>query len=138
MNPKTLTYIFYTLVLIGLADSMYLAMTVLLDIPPTCGILKGCETVASSSYSRLFSIPLAYIGTAFYVVGAMLGGYLLQSAIARKITLVYALAGAVMSAWFLYVQGIIIGAFCIYCVISALVAFGLLAVSLVLARKNVT
>lgn len=136
MSEKSLTYIFYALVLIGLADSMYLAMTTLLGIPPTCGILKGCETVSSSSYSRLLGIPLAYLGTAYYAAGALLGGYLLESVIVRKLALIYAVAGALMSAWFLYIQGVIIGAFCIYCVISAVVAFGLLLVALLLSRKT--
>lgn len=136
MKEKKLVYIFYALVLVGLADSMYLAMTVLLDIPPTCGILKGCETVASSPYSRLFGIPLAYIGTAFYVAGAVLAGYLLESRMARNIAFVYAIAGAAMSAWFLYIQAVLIGAFCVYCVISAVVAFGLFVVTLLLSRKT--
>lgn len=138
MKEKTLRYIFYVLVLIGFADSMYLSMTVLLGIAPACGILHGCETVAASPYSRLLGIPLAYIGTAFYAVGAVLAGYLLESALSRKLALAYSVAGALMSAWFVYIQAEIIGAFCIYCVISAVVTFGLLAISIPLSRKEVT
>ena len=136
MSQKLYIYIFYVAVLLGLADSIYLSMTVLLGIAPTCGVIHGCETVSRSQYSRLFSIPLAYLGVLYYLFGALLAGYLAESRVAQKIALLYGLAGAGMSLWFIYIQAVLIGAFCIYCLGSALATFIIFGAAIVIFKNR--
>lgn len=136
MSQKTPIYLFYALVIVGLADSLYLAMTVLLAIAPVCGSLHGCETVAASPYSRLFGVPLSYLGVLYYTAGALLGGFLFDSRPARSLSLWYGLIGAGLSTWFVYIQAALIGAYCIYCLLSAAVSFGFLGVGVVLFKKR--
>ena len=136
MSQKILVYVFYAAVLLGLADSIYLSMTVLLGIAPTCGIIHGCETVSRSQYSRLFGIPLAYLGAFYYLLGAVLAGYLADSRAVQKIALLYGLAGACMSLWFIYIQAVLIGAFCIYCLGSALATFIIFGVAVLIFKKS--
>ncbi len=136
MNTKMLTYIFYALVLVGLADSMYLSMTVLLGIAPTCGVLHGCDVVAKSSYSRLFGIPLAYLGLLYFVVGAMLGGLMQTSKVWEKVAIFYGAIGALVFCYSLYVQSVLIGAYCVYCVLMATSMLLLLPVTMAIYRHS--
>lgn len=119
MSLRKLYYFFLVIILIGLADSMYLSLTVLLDIAPVCGPLHGCETVAASPYSRLLGIPLAYLGVLYYAAGSLIAPFFLTSKRARLFGVLYGLVGVLMSVWFVYIQAVIIGALCIYCLISA-------------------
>lgn len=136
MSPKTLYYLFVFVVLVGLADSMYLSMTVLFDVPPLCGPLHGCETVAASAYSKLMGIPLAYFGVAYYVFGASLASFLITSHKARILALLYSLVGAGMSVWFVYIQAVLIKALCVYCIISAVATGALLVITLLLQKHT--
>jgi uncharacterized membrane protein len=135
MSPKTLYYLFVFVVLVGLADSMYLSMTVLLDVPPICGPLHGCETVAASAYSKLFGVPLAYLGVAYYVFGASIAGFLVTSSRARLLAVWYGVAGALMSIWFVYIQAVLIKALCIYCLVSAAATAALLLITFLWWRQ---
>lgn len=133
---KPFFYSFTVLILIGIADAGYLSLTTYFSISPVCGPLHGCDTVAQSVYSRLYGVPLAYLGLAYYFLGACLISSLMHSARARMFASVYALVGALMSVWFMYVQIMLIQALCIYCVISAVVTFLLLPVAWALMAKG--
>jgi uncharacterized membrane protein len=136
MSLRTLYYVFLIIVVLGLADTIYLSMTVLLDVAPVCGPLHGCETVAASKYSRLLGIPLAYLGVAYYLFGAGITSFLERSHRARVLALVYALIGTAMSVWFIYIQAVLIKALCMYCLTSAAAAFALAIVAFLLLTKG--
>ena len=136
MSHKSLYYFFLAVILIGLTDSMYLSLTVLLDISPVCGPLHGCETVAASSYSKLLGVPLAYLGTLYYAAGAVLAPFLLVSHFARILGVLYGGVGTLMSLWFVYIQAVLIQAFCIYCLMSAVATFFVLWLTYTLWKKE--
>jgi uncharacterized membrane protein len=127
--------LFILLVVIGLADSIYLSLTAYFNIAPVCGPLHGCETVAQSIYSRVWGIPLAYFGVFYYVYGALLSGFISSSRLALRLSGLYALVGSLASVLFIYIQVGLIGSVCVYCLISAATTFLLLAV-VTLAWKN--
>jgi len=124
---KLTPYFLIALSFVGLAVSAYLSYFAYLNIVPGCA-LGGCEQVLTSPHSKFFGVPYAYIGLVYYT-------YLLALAILltlddRSRTLAWAAVlytgvGLVLSAYFeFYIQGVLIGAYCMYCAISALVTLG--------------
>lgn len=109
----------------GLADSAYLVENELSGAPLLCNIqnLSGCNIVASSQYSRIFGIPLAELGVLFYGIVFILAALELVffDQLLRRVLQALALIGALASVYFGFVQFFFIGAFCIYCSISALI-----------------
>lgn len=107
----------------GIADSAYLAQHELSGTPLICNVsgLSGCNTVAESPFSNLFGIPLALYGVAFYSGMFILAAVelLLSRSPLRRWLQAGALAGALASVCFTLIQQFLIGAFCIYCIISA-------------------
>lgn len=114
----------------GLADSAYLAQSALSGTSLLCNIqnLSGCNVVAASEYSRLFGIPLAIYGVVFYSVVFILAALelLLYNRVLRRVLQVAAVVGVLFSLYFVFVQEFLIGAFCIYCFVSAVITLFIL------------
>lgn len=110
----------------GLADSAYLAQHEATGTPLLCNIqnLSGCNIVAASQYSHLFGIPLAVFGVLFYSIIFVLAALeiVIFDRLLRRVLQVAALIGVAASLYFSLVQIFLIGAFCIYCIASALIA----------------
>ena len=110
----------------GLADSIYLTQSELSGTPLICNIqnLSGCNVVAASQYSHIFGIPLAEFGVLFYAVIFILAALeiVIFDQLLRRALQASALVGLVASLYFTSVQVFFIGAFCIYCAASAIIA----------------
>ena len=106
--------------LAGLADSAYLTIHHYTAEPVPCSIIVGCEQVLTSSYAVVAGVPLAAFGAAAYFVAFSLalmtafGTRSLWRIFGVQVTLM-----AIFSAWLIYVQAMLIGAFCQFCLISA-------------------
>ncbi len=125
---KRITVVFIlALAFCGLADSSYLAQHETAGTPLLCNIgsLSGCNIVAASPYSRLFGIPLAEYGVLFYGIVFVLAALELAvfDRLLRRALQVISLVGVGASLYFISIQVFVIGALCIYCLASALVAF---------------
>lgn len=111
----------------GLANSAYLAERGASGEPLICNIqnFSGCNVVAASEYSKLFGIPLAEYGVLFYSVLFVLAALelVLFDRLLRRILQAIASIGVIFSLYFIFVQIFLIGAFCIYCLASAVIAF---------------
>ena len=111
---------------LGIADSAYLAEHEANGTPLICNIqsLSGCNTVAESQYSRFFDIPLAQYGVLFYSILFVLSALELAifNRLLRRILQGISLVGIIASLYFTFVQVFVIGAFCIYCLASAIIA----------------
>lgn len=123
--------------LIGLADSGYLGWTALTGGVPTCNILHGCAAVAASPYSQVLGIPLGVYGVLYYtiVLGFVLWRSLVPSSprfYLKGLTSI----GFILSLGFVYIQGFVIKAFCEYCLLSALTATILFALTLIVWRYD--
>lgn len=114
------------LAFLGIANSAYLAQSALGNEPLLCNVsgLSGCNTVAQSPYSALFGIPLGLYGVAFYAGVFILAAVelLLFRPYLRRLLQVGALVGLLASVIFTVIQKFLIQAFCIYCILSALIA----------------
>ena len=102
---------------VGLAIASYLSIVELGGGVPQCGPLHGCETVATSSYSRINGIPVAVFGVGLSLL-------LLSLALAWWKTNLYvlllahyglSLGGVIFEVYFMYLQVFVIHAVCIWC-----------------------
>lgn len=107
----------------GIADSAYLAEHEIDGTPLICNIqnLSGCNIVADSSYSHVFGVPLAEYGVLFYAILFVLAALelVLFDQLLRRVLQGVALLGVFASLYFTSIQIFFIGAFCIYCAVSA-------------------
>ncbi len=144
MNRTSSLYTFFrwavvAFSLVGIVDAAYLSYARFTHSALSCTILDGCNVVAASPHAVLLGvIPLAYLGLVFYIaiffLGVMLFRYDQRSI---RLTLVGATGiGIVASAYFVYVQSVLIGAYCLYCIISAALSVVLFPLALALLRKD--
>lgn len=110
----------------GLADSIYLTQNDLNGTPLLCTVqnLSDCNTVATSQYSRLFGVPIAELGVLFYSIVFVLAALeiVIFDQLLRRVLQALSLIGILFSLYFTFIQKFIIGAFCIYCFASTLIA----------------
>ncbi len=126
--------------LAGVADALYLTVHHYTAVPVPCTILAGCEQVLTSSYAEVAGIPLAAIGAVAYFAAFSLA--LLSAFGNRRMWILFGVQTTLMvifTFWLIYVQAVLIGAFCQFCLLSASVTaalFALYLVSLFLKSKN--
>ena len=127
------------LALIGLADSAYLTFEHYRDAPPVCiisdspilGVFDNCGKVTTSKYAEIFNIPLAVLGVAYSAAALVLALFLTRRRAVVPLVLLAVVTslGFIASVWFVYLQIAVIGALCLYCIISAGATTGLAALS---------
>jgi uncharacterized membrane protein len=132
MKPLMTPFYLIAATFVGLADTLYLSYFAYANAVPACAI-GGCEVVLTSVYSKFFGVPLAYIGLVFYIYMLALGILLAMEPRSRALSLAalgYTLVGLVLSGIFeFYIQGVLIGTYCMYCAISALTTLVLFGVA---------
>lgn len=136
--PTSLIVLVIALALIGFADSAFLLAKRLSGGPIPCVLgFTGCDTVSKSSHSVLFGIPLSAYGMVFYLGIGILGLLYLdtKNALFARLLLPSTALGFAMSAYFIYVQKFLIKAFCVYCILSAIVSTILFCLGLLIRRK---
>jgi uncharacterized membrane protein len=112
--------------LIGLADSIYLTVEHLSGRSVRCTIVSGCSEVLSSPYASVRGFPLAAIGafayfTVFSLATLAAFGY---RGLGKLLALIVG-AMFLTTLWLLYLQAFVIGHFCQFCLLSALVTTAL-------------
>lgn len=122
--------------LVGLADSLYLTVEHLAGRSVRCTIVSGCSEVLSSPYASVRGIPLAMIGSIAYFVAfslATLAAF--DYRVVEKPLLLLAGLMFLITLWLLYLQAFVIGQFCQFCLLSALVTI-IIATLVLLARRS--
>lgn len=117
---KIAALIFFAVSAVGFADATYLTVKHYLGGVPPCTI-HGCEVVLTSAQSEIMGIPVALLGALYYA--AILALALAYLASKKETVLRHAAyfttAGLIASAYFVYLQLFVIGAICLYCMLSA-------------------
>lgn len=111
------------LALIGLFDASFLTFSHYAGLPIPCGPIGGCDVVTTSEYSFFFGVPLALWGVLYYGLLLVLSLIYLDKG---KVSVIGAIAGITAlglaaSLYFVYLQAMVIGAFCLWCLASAVV-----------------
>jgi len=109
------------LVCVGLVISGYLSYVKLLDAPIYCSDdgTFSCGVVTNSRYSTLGGIPVAYLGFGLYMlIGVLLlveHTHVFLRDNGRLLVLILGLVGWTFSMWLVYVQAVVIQAYCQWC-----------------------
>jgi uncharacterized membrane protein len=137
---KVLKLIALVLSLVGIADSVYLTVHHYTAEPVPCDLTNGCEQVLTSAYAEIWGIPLAAYGAAAYFIAFC---FIVLSIYGNKVTWklfgVQVILMALFSSWLIYVQAYYIGAFCQFCLLSAVTTFSLFIIfliSLLIGRRT--
>lgn len=118
--------------LAGLADAVYLTVHHYTAEPIPCGVAFDCEMVLTSSYAEIAGFPLAAFGAAAYFIAFSLA--ILAAFGSRRMWGLFGVQStlmAIFTAWLIYVQAALIGAFCQFCLISAATTTALFALYLI-------
>lgn len=118
---------------LGLCIAGYLSWTALRGETPTCAVLKGCEEVALSEYSRIAGIPVAVFGVFLSIALLTLALAWWRTASPTLLLLHYALSmvGVIFETYFTYLEIFVIGAVCMWCALYAVSLLLRFVVSLV-------
>ena len=137
---KILKVLAIVLSLVGITDSTYLTIHHYTAEPVPCSIVEGCETVLTSAYADFHGVPLAAFGIAAYLIALVLALLSLSgNRLTWKLFGLQTVLMALFSAWLIYVQAKLIGAFCQFCLLSAATSFSLMIVfviSLLVTRRS--
>ncbi len=114
---------------LGLFASSYLLYAYVAHRPVVCGSSSGCEIVRLSKWAYVFgTIPRPLLGVAFYAAILLL--LLVRLALRSyqkplwRLMQILAVIGVVESVFLFFVQWREIGAFCLWCLLSAVAAVG--------------
>lgn len=109
------------LVLLGIADTLYLTWEHYANIVPPCpahsvlGSWVDCGRVLTSSYSTIFNIPLALYGLGYYL-------FLIVSLnFFKKFLPIIVTFGLGFSLYLIYIQVFALRAICLYCTFSGVI-----------------
>ncbi|MGA2967934.1 MAG: vitamin K epoxide reductase family protein [Candidatus Levyibacteriota bacterium] len=122
----------------GFLDALYLTILHYKNIIPPCSTHFGCEKVLTSTFSMIGPLPIALFGTVFYLAIILI--CLLIVIEGRKQFLQFfhftVLVGFLFSVVLFFIQFWILQSFCQYCVLSEVIATGLLFLSLLKLRED--
>lgn len=135
---KPLAIAFLAIAFLGFLDATYLAVEHFRGVIPPCTILQGCEKVTTSEYSVIFGIPVALLGSIYYLAVMVLSILFLDRK--NEKYFLYAsyltIFGLLAAAYFVFIQLVIIKAICIYCMFSALTSTLLFILGLLVILKS--
>jgi uncharacterized membrane protein len=121
--------------LVGLAVALYLTYVETQAVAAVCGPVGDCNAVQSSSYARLFGMPIGLIGVAGYLAILAVWAWGRRSAATLPATLLVLMTGfgVAFSIYLTYLELLVIRAVCMWCITSAVIMTLLLLVSVGLA-----
>ncbi|MEX0672741.1 MAG: vitamin K epoxide reductase family protein [Candidatus Paceibacterota bacterium] len=105
-----------------------------------CPSGSDCNVVVNSRFSKFFGIPLEILGMTYFALIAISYSILLfiPQAIEGNLLLVVALAtmaAALFSLYLLFVQAFLLGAWCIWCILSSMFSLVIFAISFVTLER---
>lgn len=127
------------LALAGFLDATYLTISHYSGGAVACGPTGGCDVVLSSRWATLGGFPIAATGVLYYAVASLLA-WTPSRAWTRATAWSFALlTGAALgvSAFLFYLQLDVIGAWCRFCLVSAVITTLLFLCALALLRAQI-
>jgi uncharacterized membrane protein/thiol-disulfide isomerase/thioredoxin len=112
------------LALAGILISAYMLYVEVMPVQAFCGPVGDCETVQQSEYARLFGVPMGLVGISGYL--AILAAWVLRryggQVSARwggRGLLLLTTLGVLFSIYLTFLEPLVIGASCMWCLTSA-------------------
>ena len=123
--------------LVGLADAIYLTVQHVTGQSVRCTIVSGCSEVLSSTYASFNGIPLALIGAvAYFTVFSLAILAAFGYPFVRRLLAVTVGSMFLTTLWLLYLQAFVIGHFCQFCLLSAVVTTVLTGLVMMASRHH--
>jgi len=134
--PNWILWTVIALALVGFTDSAFLLAKRISGAPIPCFITSGCDTVSKSPYSVLFGVPLSAWGVIFYLgIGFLTLLYMdTKNLLVGNSLLLQQHLDSYPRILHLHSK-FKIGAFCIYCILSAIVSTALFVLGITIYRK---
>lgn len=122
---------------LGFLDASYLTIEHFKNSIPPC-TTGGCEAVLTSKYAVILGVPMALLGSLFYLSVIVLCLLILTSykEIFLKIFYILAVWGFVFSMFLLGLQAFVIHSFCQYCLLSVATSTGIALLAFLDFRKE--
>lgn len=135
--PNWLPICFLILGALGFADATFLTIKHFLGTPVPCSILHGCEVVLNSRFATIYGVPVALLGSLFYLTVLVSVALYLETKKINflKFASVLAALGFLASLGFVYLQLFVLKSICLYCMWSAATSTSLFILSLVFWKK---
>jgi len=134
---RWLFFVLLGLAPLGFIDAGYLTVEHFLNRTPPCSLVHGCELVTTSSYSVIFGVPMALLGSLYYLV--IIFALVLYLDMRRdwiiKWTARFTAVGFLFSLYLVYLQLFVIKAICQYCMLSALSSTALFVIGVLVLRS---
>jgi uncharacterized membrane protein len=120
-----LTVALLVLAVAGTAISAYLAWENSQGKTGVCTVVHGCSTVQESKYGKILGIPISMPGLGLYLVlvaaaAVVISNYRGWRPYATLVGFYGAFFGFAFSVYLTYLEAFVIDAWCIYCIVSAL------------------
>lgn len=130
--------------LIGLAITLYLSYTKLFGLQQICAANEtfNCELVQNTVYSRIFGIPIQYLGVLGWL--GILAVLVLDTRVplfarlGKQIVAGFTLFGFMYSAYLTSIEAFVIHAWCMWCLANAIVMTFVFAVSLIRLWRHIS
>lgn len=120
---------------LGFLISTYLTIMHFKNIIPPCTIAHGCETVLSSKFATIGVVPIALIGSIYYLTLIfVLELDLTFAKKTKKILILFTFLGLTVSVALVLIQAFILHAFCQWCLTSEAINLILFILILLLNR----
>lgn len=136
--PNSFAIALLVIALLGFADATYLTIEHFQGVIPPC-TTGGCELVLTSAYSQIWGIPVALLGSIYYLLISIgMVAYLdSKNTNILKWTLSLTVFGLLCSIWFVVLQLFIIKSICQYCMFSATTSATLFILANIVFRKYI-
>ena len=137
-HVKIIAIIFLIFASIGFLDATYLTIEHYIGSIPPCTVLSGCEVVLTSGFNQILSIPVALLGSIFYLVMLVISIACLDSRNIRTLRIggYASIAGMIATLYFVYLQFFVIHNICIYCMTSAVTSTTLFVLGMIVLFRT--
>ncbi len=133
--------LFFTHAAIGISITAYLIRKRKAAEKPICPIGGDCLSVLTSKYNKMLGVHNDVSGMIFYILMAFFSGLIVIGVepveIWNQIIVIVVGVATLLSIRFIYLQGIVLKAWCTWCVLSALTVFDM-AIILILGNFDLT
>ncbi len=138
INPKWAPLALAITSAIGFIDASYLTVKHFTNSVPNCTLLSGCAEVTTSAYSTILGVPVALLGSLFYLTILLLSVFVLDRKNVRVFHVLCLLTplGFLASLWFVFLQLFILKAICLYCMGSALTSTVIFVIGALSLKKT--
>ena len=126
--PKA-TWLIPLLLTVGLAIAGYLTYIKFTTSAVSCGAIGNCGAVQHSEYAQVLGVPVGVLGLVGYsllLLTWFISQYAANAVLWGKILFGITLCGVVFSAYLTFLEPFVIGATCVWCLLSAVVMLMLL------------